>query len=246
MKKKMIYYFAGCTANFMEPNIGRDTIHVLEQNGFMPVVPAQKCCGTPLISLGDKKSFLRNAHFNLKSLSEGDYDIVTSCTSCALTLKHDYPNYIPGKVAQSVADRTYDSIEYLSLLKEKGMLNSDFSNVDLNVTYHTPCHLKVLGDQLVRDRLKIVNMVPGVTVTRAESGCCGMGGTFGMKKDNYDISMEIGSPLFKKIYESGNGKAATDCPTCKLQIEQGTKADVLNPIEIISKAYGKSQIKEKR
>ena len=94
MIRKKILYFAGCTANFMDTAVGKHTIHVLEKNGFYPTVPEQKCCGTPLISMGDKKSFLENARFNIESFSDQNCDIVTACTSCALTLKHDYPEYL--------------------------------------------------------------------------------------------------------------------------------------------------------
>ena len=34
-----------------------------------------------------------------------------------------------------------------------------------------------------------------------ESRCCGIGGTYGFKKENYDVSQSIGAPLFKQIGE---------------------------------------------
>ena len=177
--------------------------------------------------------------FNLRSLSDERCDIVTACTSCALTLKHDYPKYLDSGLARSVSGRTFDIIEYLAILNDKGRLNTDFNYIGLNATYHTPCHLKVLGNTLVNERLKIIRLVPGLNLKRAQSGCCGMGGTFGMKKENYDVSIEIGGPLFNKLKETSPDRAVTDCPTCKLQIEQGTGMQVVNPVQIISESYGK-------
>ena len=65
-----------------------------------------------------------------------------------------------------------------------------------------------------------------------------MGGTFGAKRRNYAKSMLIGKELFEGIMESAPDLVATDCPGCKLQIQQGTGLRVIHPIDIIKQAYG--------
>ena len=45
---------------------------------------------------------------------------------------------------------------------------------------------------------------------------------FGMKKQNYDLSMEIGQPLFEEIKKSGVDRVITGCGSCAMQIAQGT------------------------
>ncbi|PIW13585.1 MAG: anaerobic glycerol-3-phosphate dehydrogenase subunit C, partial [Armatimonadetes bacterium CG17_big_fil_post_rev_8_21_14_2_50_66_6] len=39
-----------------------------------------------------------------------------------------------------------------------------------------------------------------------EDSCCGIAGTFGMKKENFALSMEMGAPLFEAI-----ASARVDC-----------------------------------
>ena len=79
-------------------------------------------------------------------------------------------------------------------------------------------------------------MIPGVTLTVLDQNCCGISGTFGFKKENYEYSQKIGSKLFRDIKASNPEYVATDCETCKWQIEMSTGLPVLNPIEILAEA----------
>jgi glycerol-3-phosphate dehydrogenase subunit C len=45
-------YFHGCYTNYIDPEIGKAVVGVLERNGFRVVVPPQECCGLPLIANG--------------------------------------------------------------------------------------------------------------------------------------------------------------------------------------------------
>jgi len=236
---KKIAYFAGCTANYVDPEVGRATIEVLQENGFQPVFPDQECCSIGRLSYGDLGSFLKKAEANVSWLAEADCDIVTTCTSCALALKQEYPRLLRTQEAERVARRTYDVMEYLVKLRIRGVLNTAFqSSVTLSILYHAPCHLKVLGQELVDSRLELMRLIPGISVTGIDRGCCGMGGTFGYKRSNYSLSMTIGQTLFQGITESAPDLVTTDCPGCKLQIEQGTGLSVSHPIIIMRQAYG--------
>ncbi len=232
-----IVYFAGCMANYAAPEIGKHTVEVLEENGFNPIFPKQKCCGTPQSSTGNRKRFIENAIFNINSLERTKGDIVTACTSCALTIKHDYPKILKNSKADSVSNRTYDIIEYLAILKKQNRLNVNFRQLDLRASYHIPCHLKILGEDLTNRRMGMLNTIPGFSMTPLNSGCCGMGGTFGVKNNTFDISMEIGHPLFESLLSSNTDITATDCPTCNLQIQQGTGFSPVHPISIVRQAY---------
>ena len=122
-------------------------------------------------------------------------------------------------------------------MKKQSRLNLNLCQLDLHVSYHIPCHLKVLGEALVGRRLDMLKTIPGISMTPLNSGCCGMGGTFGVKKSTFDISMEIGKPLFENVLASNADKTATDCPTCTMQIQQGTGQLPVHPISIVRQAY---------
>jgi len=69
-----------------------------------------------------------------------------------------------------------------------------------------------------------------------EQECCGISGTYGFKKENYERSQAIGSVLFKHIADAQVEAVATDCETCKWQIEMSTGLPVENPISILADA----------
>jgi Fe-S oxidoreductase len=235
---KKIAYFAGCTASYIEPEVGRATILVLEKNGFRPVFPKQNCCALPQLFYGNLRSFFRHAEANVRSLVEADCDIVTACTSCALAIKHDYPRLLKSQEAKAVAARTYDVMEYLAMLNADKLLNTAFHPVSLNLLYHAPCHLRTLGQELISDRLQLLRLIPGMSVTWIDRGCCGMAGTFGVKRSNYAMSMTIGQALFKEMNRLAPDLVITECPGCKMQIGQGTGITVTHPILIVKEAYG--------
>ena len=64
--------------------------------------------------------------------------------------------------------------------------------------------------------------VPGFAVEWVDRGCCGMGGTFGLKRHSFGMFMEIGRSLFQAIGEAKPDRVITDCTSCRVQIEQGT------------------------
>ena len=102
------------------------------------------------------------------------------------------------------------------------------------VAYHIHCHMEKLGWIIFTKEL--MGMIPGVSLTVLESGCCGMAGTYGFKKENYKYSQEIGSHVFEQIKSLSPDFVCCECETCKWQIEMSTGYQVLNPIVIIADA----------
>ena len=82
----------------------------------------------------------------------------------------------------------------------------------------------------------LMQMIPGVDFVMLDSQCCGIAGTYGFKKENYPYSQKIGEPLFKQIQDLKVDLVATDCETCKWQIEMSTGVTVENPISILADA----------
>jgi len=233
-----IIYFSGCSANYNDPDIGKATVQVLERHGLQPIFPEQVCCGIPHFRQGNLAAALKNARFNLRSLMKADCEVVTACTTCALALRHYYPYFLQTPEADLVAKRTYDISEYLARLHDRGALDTRFYPIDMSVLYHAPCHIKALGRELINSRLRLMNMIPGLSVTRIDRGCCGMAGTFAAKRDTYPLTVMIAQGLLEGINESAADQVATDCPTCKLQIIQGTGSPVTHPVQLFQRAYG--------
>ena len=79
--------------------------------------------------------------------------------------------------------------------------------------------------------------MPGLEIIDLDNGCCGMSGTYGFKKEKYAISMKIGHDLFAGINECKPDQVISECATCRLQIEQGTKYHSFHPVEIFAQIF---------
>jgi glycerol-3-phosphate dehydrogenase subunit C len=83
-----------------------------------------------------------------------------------------------------------------------------------------------------------MGLIPGVEVRQlGEDSCCGIAGTFGFKAQHYEQAMEMGRPLFENLRATEAPVGLTTCGTCKLQMEHGTRMEVLHPLKLLARAY---------
>ncbi len=237
---RAVVYFHGCSANYYEPVVADAAIAVLKRNGFDVIVPPQVCCGLPLISNGIYDEARQRAHKNLPILAEYarlGYRIVGTSTSCTHTIKAEYREMldIHDEEATVVANATWDIMEFLRDLHEQGKLDTRFGRLDQVLPYHAPCQLRSHGIGL--PAMDLFRLVPGLVAQDMDHDCCGIAGTYGMKKEKYDIGMAVGAPLFEKVRASGASEAACDSETCRWQIEKASGVRTRHPVEILLDAY---------
>jgi len=236
---KKIVYFISCYSNFNEPEgDGLATIEVLERNGFEVLIPDFRCCGIARINSGAIKMVREDIQTNVEKMSSlvsQGLSIVFSEPSCALAVKMEYPKILNSEESFKVAEKCHDIHQFLMMLHQKGELNLNLGWINLNVGYHNPCHLRALG--VVTEPVELLRLIPGVRVQVFSDGCCGLVGTFGMKKKNFDLSVAIGKRLFDEISDSAVNEISTGCGACKLQIFQGTHREAVHPISLLAMAY---------
>jgi glycerol-3-phosphate dehydrogenase subunit C len=88
---RKVAYFAGCTANYLFPEVPKAVVEFLRSNNIEVYYPDQKCCGMPPLLEGDRQLTLEMASANIDRLAEAvasGYDIVCSCPTCGFMLKH--------------------------------------------------------------------------------------------------------------------------------------------------------------
>jgi anaerobic glycerol-3-phosphate dehydrogenase C subunit len=236
---RQIIYFKGCYARFNAS--GRDsfaTESVLKHNGFHVITPDFRCCGIASISAGSVRRVMGDVRRNLEMMAtyvDQGLDIVFDEPSCALAVKMEYPKIQNSQTSKKVAEKCYDIHQFLMKLHKKGELLLDLNEMHLTVGYHNPCHLRALG--ITREPIDLLQLIPGVQVLVFSDECCGLAGTFGIKRENFDVSMGIGTRLFEEIKRSGVNRVATSCAACNLQIFQGTGKEALHPITLLAEAY---------
>jgi Fe-S oxidoreductase len=103
--------------------------------------------------------------------------------------------------------------------------------------YHLPCHLCAVGQE--RASIELLEGLCGVKVTDLKAGCCGLAGTYGMQKKNYELSSNISAGLWAALRSSGCEHVLTECSACGMQIRHISDCLVTHPIKILAGAYGK-------
>ena len=237
---RAVVLFHGCAANYYEPHVAFAAIEVLRRNGFETIAPEQVCCGLPFIGNGLYSRARGRARSNLGVFADyarRGYRIVGTSTSCTHTLKAEYREMLDldDDDAHAVAAATWDICEFLLDLHEQGRLDTGFGRLDETLPYHAPCQLKSHGIGL--PAVDLFALVPGLRAIDMDHDCCGVAGTYGLKKEKYDIAMAVGDPLFRRVRATESARAACDSETCRWQIERATDRPVKHPIEILAAAY---------
>jgi FAD/FMN-containing dehydrogenase/Fe-S oxidoreductase len=233
-------YFVDVYANHFDPELGAALAAVLAHHDIeMYVPPEQEQAGMALFALGAVDRARALAQKNVRRLAEParqGYTILATEPSAVLCLTHEYLQLLDDDDARLVANCTMEACTFLWKLHQQGELRLDFRPIAATVGYHQPCHLRALavgspGENLLR-------LVPGLTVVNQNAGCSGMAGTFGMKREHYRSSLRAGWGLITRMRDPALTIGATECSTCKMQMEQGTTTPTIHPIKLLALAYG--------
>lgn len=234
-------FFHGCYINYNNPDLGKDLVKVMNAFGYgVQLLEKEKCCGIALISNGFASQAKRQAEINLASIRKAvskDLPVVLASSTCALTMRDEYP-HILGLDNADVREHIELATRFLyRMINEKKLFDISklkFKNRPLKIAYHTPCHLEKLGWEYYS--IELLRQIPNVELTVLKPNCCGIGGTYGFKKENYENAQKIGASLFKEIEDGNFDFVASDCETCKWQIEMSTSKKCLHPLTVFAQA----------
>ena len=234
-----VSYFHGCYVNYNFPKLGQDLVKLMNAMGYgVHLLGKEQCCGVALIANGLYKQAKRQARVNAASIRQAvnmDHrTVLTTSSSCTFNLRDEYPSMLgvdTGDVRNDIMLATRFIYRLVDEEKVKLVFKQDYKR---RIAYHTACHMQRMGWQLYS--IEMLRMIPGLELVVLDQECCGISGTYGFKKENYERSQAIGSTLFKSIEQAQVDAVATDCETCKWQIEMSTSRPVENPISILADA----------
>lgn len=232
---RFVEYFHGCYVNYNYPQLGQDFVTLMNACGYgVHILEKQKCCGVALIANGFASQATSAAKTNLASIRKASQPVLTTSSSCTLTIKEEYSTILDQDTSD-IQSKVQMAVKWLYDRIERGEVRLAFrKDFKMKAAYHTPCHLQKLGNQIYS--IALLRMIPGLDLKVLEQKCCGISGTFGFKKENYAISQKIGSQLYERIYAANPEIVITDCETCKWQIEGACGIPVFNPISILVQA----------
>ena len=238
-----IVYFHGCAGGYFEVETSKQTIEVLEHLGYEVLVPKQGCCGLAEQSNGLFESAKKSVRSLVRALRTAgtDLTIISSSGSCTGMLKHE-AHEILGVDDSELADvgtRIREFSEFLLDLYDAGEFPAEeLRPLQMTVPYHAPCQLKSQG--MGTPAADLLRLIPGLTVVDSDAVCCGIAGTYGLKKEKYDIAQAVGKPLFDMVQATNKDLAVCDTDTCRWQIQKGSGVPTVHPVTLLHRSLGLS------
>ena len=142
---------------------------------------------------------------------------------------------------ERLRSHTFDPVEYLSRLicdlglDPRTIFDFGRSPVGARIFYHSHCQQKTIGAAAATEEL--LRRV-GFDVVCSSVECCGMAGSFGYKKDFYELSMAVGQDLFSQVRQAeqtgGPCALVASGTSCSEQLHAGLRREVLHPIELLA------------
>ena len=226
-------YFSGCYAGYIRPAIGTALVQTLTRLGMTIHTPLQHCCGLPLLTKGRVDAAREKVRRNLarwQHLVDRVDHIVVTCSSCGLALMDEWSYLMDGPRIRRVADKVIHASRLI-----RRYLNAERAAAwQGTLAYHQPCHLKVQTDP--QSTLAMLGDLPGINLKAPGQPLLRHG-------------RHLGPGLPKRRPEPHHWRAfngiarcrrrrcgaATDCPTCEMQMSQLGSRPVLHPVEIVAR-----------
>jgi Fe-S oxidoreductase len=216
---------------------------VLRHAGHHVVVPRQHvCCGRPLYDFGmidQAKQYLHRIMRVLRNQIDLGIPIVVLEPSCASFFRDELRNLFPEDPrAARLRAQTFLLSEFLEH-HTHGFRPVHFPK---KVLLHGHCHHKAL--MKMKDEESLLRKI-GVDLQSLDSGCCGMAGSFGFAKDNYNLSIALGERvLLPAVRQAGpETLIVSDGFSCREQILQTTGRKAVHLAEVLQRALAEIPMK---
>lgn len=206
LRKGDVTLFLGC--QYLErPNDVKRILRVFDKLGISATITDEMCCGVPYRNLGFADQFEEYKKRFMEWLP--DKNVVTFCPTCTLFLKEEYD--LPVRHA-------------LELVVEK-LDGADVKPLNMEVTYHDPCHLG-RGYKLTDEPRDVLSSI-GVTVkemsfNRSTTRCCGGGGT--MLVSDAPLASEVAKKRIDQAKQTGVDTLVTACANCVATLKKASSA----------------------
>ncbi len=240
-KEVQIFLLIDEFSKYYDVGVANDALFLLTKLGYEVKMISHLDSARALLSKGFLKEAKKEIDTNITFLKDklnAKNVLVGLEPSAVLGFRDDYLHLASNKkVAEKIAKHTFLIEEFLASEIEKGAITaSQFTSDKAIVKIHTHCHQKALSNQKIT--FDILNLPENYTPTLIVSGCCGMAGSFGLEKEHYKVSMQIGElklfPAIRKTPEEtiivANGTS------CRHQIKDGTQRKALHPVTVLRNA----------
>ncbi|MFT5112547.1 MAG: glycerol-3-phosphate dehydrogenase subunit C [Parasphingorhabdus sp.] len=237
-KGPRISIFTGCAVEYYDPDPAIALASLLNYLGFQVDAPTNLCCSLPMLSSGETEAARKPARALINALlpsAKQGQIILSTSTSCSLTLRAKYANYLDMSDEEStrVADAIMDACEFL-LKDHIEYFRASLQEIPQRVLYHGPCQLR--DHRMGEPALELLRLIPNIKLTLSQADCCGIGGTYGYDKKKYAIAMSVGKTLMDQVRQCEPDIIICDSETCRWNIAAQTGVECIHPVQLLERA----------
>ncbi len=240
--------YATCFGEYNNPGVGEDLRAVLAHNGVETEILQPRCCGMPLLEQGRIADVAANAAVVAEAMEpwiNKGYDVIALVPSCALMLKFEWMLIVPeNKQVEKLSKATFDISEYIVDIAKKEGLVPGMKPVPGTLSVHMACHAR--AQNMGQKAAEMLRLIPEADVKVIER-CSGHGGSWGFKREWFDVAMKTGRPVARQAAGNGPGFVMSECPLAGVHIAQGMEKQtaegpkpelVSHPVQLLARAYG--------
>ena len=237
--KSKTVYFAGCTASYVETDIGIASVKLLDAAGvdFTYLGEEENCCGTPMLVAGKWEVFAENMKHNLALVKEAGADtVITSCPACDMMWRHVYPDWAKKLgMEYNITTRHYSEV-ISEKIKSGEFAFPQSGKAKERVTWHDSCHIGRVSGVYEQPR-DLIRANPNAELVEMkhnrENGlCCGSVLTL---IENPPVAAKIGAHRLGEAVDIEAQKVLALCPCCEFQLRVAAEKKNV-PVEIVDLA----------
>ena len=220
---------------YFRPERGKAAVRALEALEVRVHVPPVPESGRAPFSQGMIESAREQAeavHGALVTHIDGGRDVVGVEPSDLAMFRSDYEKLLPDASARRLADNSYDVMEFVYGLVNNGADIAHLSTGgETSVAYHSHCQQRTLG---LEKYTTAVLEDAGYEVRTSDVECCGMAGSFGYKREYFEVSEAVGQHLRDDLGDCEGERLAASGTSCQEQLRALYDRPVSHPVELIA------------
>jgi FAD/FMN-containing dehydrogenase/Fe-S oxidoreductase len=243
-RRPALYLFADEFTNFLDVEIGKKAVFLLENLGYDVMIPGDHLdSGRAPLSKGLLKEAREIAEKNIRKFRELISDrvpLVGIEPSAILTFRDEYPDLVSEELAADARELARHALTFEEFIAReidaKRITKESFTQEKRLIKLHGHCQQKAVSS-LVPSK-KALSLPENYQVQLIPSGCCGMAGSFGYEAEHYDVSMKIGELVLFPAVRQQPEEVIIAAPgtSCRHQIHDGTGRTARHPVEILYEA----------
>ncbi|WP_458189848.1 LUD domain-containing protein [Haladaptatus sp. NG-WS-4] len=223
--------------NHVHVERGKAAVRTLEALDVRVRIPPVRASGRAPLSQGMIATAEEHAHDVYAALAEhidAGRDTVVIEPSDLAMFDREYEKFLPERSYERISGNSYEILEYVFGLLENGATPDVLSSGDgERVAYHSHCQQRTMG--LDAHTTAVLEEL-GYEVLLSDVECCGMAGSFGYKRQYYELSMDVGDHL-RDQFTTSDARERTviaSGTSCLEQLESLLRRPTRHPIELVA------------